>query len=139
MRLDENTIGLWFTPMTAGDNLVSLRSDDGGKTFYGEGRVRHYDPVDPGNDAFSGKDQKNWYRVVIPHGHTKEQAVQWARDLANGVHPDGGYSLNTTGKVIADEILMDETGVQGFMEKMRTKDWCHTRVAHPDGSPATVN
>lgn len=107
IEIDEKTVGIWLLsldPFT--DWLGALREEDSGyRLTY---RLRFYDPRDPDNDPFSGKDVKKWYQMKteLPRG----EALMKVQGVVLDLERRSGNK--------AHEVLMSERGVKGFLDEM---------------------
>jgi hypothetical protein len=103
--LDENVIALWHLELDGGNFLGALRQQptEGMEFTF---RFRYYRDDKLGPDS---QDEKHWYRSNI-NNWSQAQAVNKLREVYKKVARSTNSSLN--------EILMDETGVDGFVAKM---------------------
>ena len=61
---DKHFVAFWVLGLSKMGDVMGaawLEKDSG--RYRGKMRIRKYDPEDPDNDAFSGKDQKDWYAI----------------------------------------------------------------------------
>ena len=69
-------LGIWFLAYDGWDSMMSVHTDDyhpGSCEWEMDYRTRYYDPDDPDNDPFSGKDKKSGYR--LSRKGTEEEVV----------------------------------------------------------------
>ena len=89
----DTILAFWFIsypPEAMGDMMGMIwRDGDSGK-YFGEFRFRYYDPLDPGNAPFSGKDRKSWYSLQFDERpdltDIKEMVMEVARRARGTVH-----------------------------------------------------
>lgn len=88
---EDYVVGVWFVGGPRTDWLAVVVEKEG--TLYGAYRHRYYDPEDPENDAFSGKDLKHHYDLVpIPDCPEAREKIVAAMNLIQSV---GGRVLGT--------------------------------------------
>jgi hypothetical protein len=85
-------LAFWVIPYPANDaDMMGVIWRDGDTGEYlGEARFRYYDPLDPANDAFSGKDRKHWYTMKFDKRpdltEFKEQMMKVAQAVGGTLH-----------------------------------------------------
>jgi hypothetical protein len=123
IEITGNTIGLWFIGFNkvAGDVMFQL--ERGRDKYLIIGRERIYDPTDPGNDAFSDKDTKNWFKTEIPTEVDQATLLKDVNELAE-MYRDGFMNIGG-GKIT--KILMDCRGVDNFMKRFLKLPFVHSR------------
>lgn len=113
--VDENLIGLWFLPLDkTTDYLCALQRLEDGR-FEINYRVRCYDPVDPGNDAHSGRDRKKWWRA-----RGTGTAAEFLAKVRRIVKTLAYYCGEE-----ASEILMGAGGPEEFCATLARQPWAH--------------
>jgi len=121
IQVSENTIGIWWSNILqgAGDILVHLEkeSDKISMTM----RIRYYDPDDPSNDPFSGKDEKKWVSSIC-----KSMNVEKEKETIRYMLKNLDILSNSQGELF--EILMNEKGMGDFIERFSKLPFVHLKV-----------
>jgi len=100
--LDENVIAMWHFEFDGGNFISALKKRPSGGMEV-TSRFRYYRDDKPGPDS---QDEKHWYGRDVKSTETLHDVRNKAAELARME----GSTLN--------EILMDETGVDGLLAKM---------------------
>lgn len=116
MVIDEDTVGLWFMDLTETSDWMGHLRMEGGRPVLTY-RFRYYDPDDPGNDPFSGKDTKNWFTAA--HAGTREEAIEATRQMVREMERLTGNGCH--------EILMRGGNVKRFMNALSRNKWAHLK------------
>ena len=121
MKLTKDTVGLWYFQVNETTDWLAhlFKIDDG--AFKLETRFRYYDPDDPGNDAFSIKDRKSWYELTI-----REQDVAVVLKKVRFVVMMMEKQSNHGEPAV--ELLMDEQGVDGLIDRLKAQPFAHTQT-----------
>lgn len=115
LRLDETIRAVYFLSGRDQDWMAAVNEPTAG-TFDMTMRFRYYDPDDPGNDAWSGQDRKQWRRVLgTPGSPTLDEAIGALHGVMTtmqdmGFSPSGG---------IACEHLRGSMTLREYMDEFR--------------------
>lgn len=122
IEINSNTVGIWFfSPDNQnGDLLVTLYRDPELQTLKILGRIRLYDESDPGNDAFSGKDKKEWFEATCKSSNPQEETKK-AREFVE-------LFKQGFGKGTVYEVLMDEKGEEDFKRRFWKMPFVHAKT-----------
>lgn len=124
MVIDEQTIGLWFQPYMhddqEGDWLASARKTekDGKDVWELTYRFRYY------LDAYAhdSKDTKSWYHGFIDMNDTPaDKLIEQIRTVCTEIGKTDQMHRSFS------EILMDENGVDSFLERLKKADFAHCK------------
>ncbi len=114
--INEKTIAIWYMNTTKDqDFLGSLYLDDENKPTFTY-RFRYY----KSNDAWDGKDKKNWYQ-----GQPKaDQPINFILNAIRTMVATMAHAAHTE----YDEVLMKDGNVKQFMDEFSSKPWAHCRI-----------
>lgn len=117
IEITDKLIGTWFVQCDdLTDWLAGLeRIDEGVKLIY---RFRYYED----DEAFGSKDKKNWYELRT--AEPVEKVIETVRELAN--------KLAEVNDVEIFEVLMDDSGIEGFMERFKVMPFAHVMTVTPE-------
>lgn len=121
IQLDKKTVGLWFMPILNGGGDVFGALMESGEDFHLKFRSRVYDPTEPDNEAFSGKDVKNWMSLTLKKEKKRELIVKvdlFFLTLGNECGRCGDIK----------KLIQDERGFNNFVERFREWDCIHQRI-----------
>ena len=124
IELNERVIGMWYIQLTPDqDFLSSLFTTEEGE-LKGVYRFRYYKD----DKTFHSDDQKNWYSMTITDD-TISESVEKFRLVFNKLR-------HMSGTDEAYEILMDENGVDDFMERFAKLPFVHVQALTPEEAKA---
>lgn len=109
------TVGMWFIPLNNMSDFLGGLEQKGPALFVFTYRFRYYDPDEPNNDPFSGKDLKSWYEVTIPL--SREEAIFTIRDMTK--------KLSGVFRAECDEVLVIDGNVAEYFEIIKGRAWNH--------------
>jgi hypothetical protein len=122
VEVNNHTIGVWFAGGKLSDTLAILYKDTDG-TLRFTGRLRIYNPMDPNNDAWSGKDLKLPFDKNVPSDESVAQALDICRNWLQSMPLLERFS----------EFLMEGRTLQDFVNDFLSQDFNHKRVvSKPD-------
>lgn len=117
---------IWFVGNKRGDWMGKLVKQDGKWLF--EYRFRYYDPADPQNDAWSGKDTKSWY-AFQSKDDSDEQRDRLLYLLEHGLIPMLEARYGNKVDVVDLQCRNDE---QKFFDAITSRPWCHAKEVTPE-------
>jgi hypothetical protein len=116
--INEDTVGLWQFDLIPGSNwLGGLNKRDGVYVLTHRLRLGN-----PNTNPWDSSDRKHW-REYSMDGMTADQAIERVRTIVKEMAREMMMGL----PVEIREALMDERGVPGMVERMKTWDCMHTR------------
>ena len=113
IQFDETIRALYYVAGREQDwmGAINQQADGSVELTY---RFRYYDPEDPDNDSWSGKDRKKWYEVKGKPGQpTLEKALETMQEImdelqAKGYTPKGGPACKLIRGSMTVEQMFDE-------------------------------
>ena len=116
-------IGVWYVYDLdpPADFLVTAWTlpEDNHQRVYMEGRLRSYDPEDPGNDAWSGRDEKKWFSAKSKEFVGPEEGEKDVDKFVAGFVQRFGGTIDYVPVHGDAEMLITQ---------MQTRDWCHVKT-----------
>ena len=115
IELSERTIAIWFISLDpASDWMGHLEETEVAGTFRMVYRFRYYQG-DQDLQFEESEDKKVWYELKA-EDTTKAQVLHDMRDVVTKL---AGATVNRE----YDEILMDEGGLEAFVEQLQSRSW----------------
>ena len=121
--------GIWFVGNATGDWMGSVYKEDG--KWMLEYRFRYYYPNDPGNDAFSVQDKKNWYKFGTKDDSEEDRAkMVQAIEMIMPV-----MALKYGNKVDFVDLDCDQSSPKFFFE-LASRPWAHVKQVSEEEAEA---